>query len=444
MIDDGSYSVSAKWQTALGVASSIGIIVGIYINGFVVDRWGARWTMIVSLVLLSGFLGLSFAATSPGMLLAGQLLCGLPWGTLNVIAPAYAVEVLPLALRHYGPTYVNMCWVIGHLIGAGVLTGLVDNTTQWGWRIPIALNWMWPPFLIIAAYYCPESPWWLVRKDRDADALKSLQRLSTSDVNHEEACALIRHTVNLEKSLDFGTSYADCFKGIDRRRTEISLMAWCSQAFVGFIIQGYQTYLFRQAGMAQTDAFKLTLGTFGVAGLGTMISMPLQQKFPRYTIWMAGLFWMFPTMLMVGILACIKQTKTVQWAQGSVLILWFFGYGWSCGPLAFVIASEVPSVQVRQKTIGIARGMQYVITILNTVVSPYVLNPTEANLKGKAAFIPSAFILMIMAWSYYRLPETGGKTFEDLDILFAQHVHARKFKDHIIDNEEQFAEIGKN
>jgi len=122
--------------------------------------------------------------------------------------------------------------------------------------------------------------------------------------------------------------------------------------------------------MATADAFKLTLGTYGIAGLGTLISMPLQQRFNRYSIWMAGLFWMFPVMLTVGILACLKQTHAMQWAQGSVLLFWFFGYGWSLGPLAFVVASEVPSAQLRQKTIALARGSQYVVTIVNTVAGP--------------------------------------------------------------------------
>lgn len=154
---------------------------------------------------------------------------------------------------------------------------------------------MWPVPLIIGAYFAPESPWWLVRKNKQADALRSLQRLSTADVNHEDNLAAIQHTVNLERNLDFGTSYADCFKGVDRRRTEISIMAWCSQALVGFIVQGYQTYLFKQAGMATADAFKLTLGTYGVAGLGTLISMPLQQRFSRYSIWMAGMAGVSPS-----------------------------------------------------------------------------------------------------------------------------------------------------
>lgn len=189
-------------------------------------------------------------------------------------------------------SYVNLCWVIGHLIGAGVQTGLLDNKGQWGWRIPFALQWMWPVPLIIGAIFCPESPWWLVRRGRIDDAVNSMRRLSTKAVNHEDAVAFIEHTVRLERDLDFGASYIDMFKGVDRRRTEIGTVALCSQALVGFIVQGYQTYFFKQAGMPTSDSFKLTLGTYGIAFVGTAVSMPLQQRFNRWTLWMAGLVWM--------------------------------------------------------------------------------------------------------------------------------------------------------
>ena len=86
MISPGVFSVPAQWQTALSLGGSIGIILGIYLNGFLVDRFGHRTIILGSLVVLTGFIGIVFAAESRGMLLAGQILSGLPWGTLNVIA----------------------------------------------------------------------------------------------------------------------------------------------------------------------------------------------------------------------------------------------------------------------------------------------------------------------------------------------------------------------
>ena len=51
-----------------------------------------------------------------------------------------------------------MCWVIGGLFSTGVLTGLMKNTSQWGYRIPFALQWIWPAPIILATLLAPESP----------------------------------------------------------------------------------------------------------------------------------------------------------------------------------------------------------------------------------------------------------------------------------------------
>lgn len=117
---------------------------------------------------------------------------------------------------------------------------MVDIKTDWGWRLPFALQWMFPIPLLIAAVFCPDSPWWLVRRGRKDDAVKAMRRLADDTVNHEEVVALIDHTVKLEQQLQFGSSYASCFKGVDLRRTEIAIVCWVAQVLVGWSISGYQ------------------------------------------------------------------------------------------------------------------------------------------------------------------------------------------------------------
>ena len=81
---------------------------------------------------------------------------GLPWGIFAAATPAYAAEIVPMALRGYLTTYVNLCWVMGRMIGSGVLNGLLSNKTEWGYRIPFALQWMWPVPLSIIMLWAPE------------------------------------------------------------------------------------------------------------------------------------------------------------------------------------------------------------------------------------------------------------------------------------------------
>lgn len=80
----------------------------------------------------------------------------------------------------------------------------------------------------------PESPWYLVRKDRLEEAKRSLQRLSNkNDEQLAGQLAMIVHTINIETQVEAGASYLDCFKGVDLRRTEIACVAFAGQILSG-------------------------------------------------------------------------------------------------------------------------------------------------------------------------------------------------------------------
>lgn len=73
--------------------------------------------------------------------------------------------------------------------------------------------------------------------------------------------------------------------------------------------------------------------------------------------------------------------------------------------------------------------MYYFLSIANVAISPYMLNPTRWDLKGKAAFPAAILNVLLLIWAYFRLPETKGMTPETLDHLFHEKIPARKFKE---------------
>jgi len=87
--------------------------------------------------------------------MSSNLLIGII-GVFQTITTAYAAEVVPVPLRHVLTTYVNLCWVFGQFVGSGVLRGLVSRTDEWAYRIPFALQWMWPVPLFIGMLLAPE------------------------------------------------------------------------------------------------------------------------------------------------------------------------------------------------------------------------------------------------------------------------------------------------
>jgi MFS transporter, SP family, general alpha glucoside:H+ symporter len=236
------YQISPAWQSGLTNGAVTAEIIGLLFNGYLTDRFGYHRTMIFALIWMSLFVFLAFFAVNIQMLLAAQILCGLPWGIFQTLSTTYAAEVMPVVLRSYLTSNVNMCWLIGQLIGVGVVRGLVHNTSEWSYRIPFGLQWAFAVPILIGVIFAPESPWWLVRHGKVEEAKRSLLRLTSRDdpdFNADETIAMMRHTNEVEKYLNGGgVTFRDCFKGSDLRRTEIASMVWATQALSGSALTG--------------------------------------------------------------------------------------------------------------------------------------------------------------------------------------------------------------
>lgn len=437
----GSYQLEPKWQTALGLASPLGNIVGIYINAFLTERWGHKKTCLGTLGFLVAVLFMPFFATRVEVLFVGELLCGLAWGVFTTLAPAYASEVAPVVLRSYLETYVVLCWGIGQFVATGILDSLDKRTGNWAWRIPLAVQWVWPVIIVPVLIFAPESPWWLVRKGRIQEAEKSMKRLTSSqDPDHaRKSVALMLQTTELEKVMTEGASFLDCFRGSNAWRTEIGCIVWTSQVLCGFAITSYATYFYEQAGLSTSNAYKMSVGQSGLHFLCTLLSVFITGNFGRRPVLFFGYSGMCMSMLLIGIMACVKQTTSLGYGESAMYLLWYVFYELTIGPIAFIIVGEISSTRLRSKSISLARNAYNVANVFSSTVAPYTLNPTAGDWKGKTAFLAAGFTIVILIWAYFRLPESRGRTYEELDILFSRDLKAWEFKDAQID--EDAAEV---
>lgn len=131
-----SYEIPARWQTALGMGNPIGQILGALASGWFMERWGRRVPLAACCVYSIVFVFVQFFSTSIGMLCAGEILGGLAYGFYVVIAPTYASEICPLALRGVLTASVNLAFVIGQFIGQGCAAGVETRLDEWAYRIP--------------------------------------------------------------------------------------------------------------------------------------------------------------------------------------------------------------------------------------------------------------------------------------------------------------------
>ena len=256
-----------------------------------------------------------------------------------------------------------------------------------------------------------------------------LKRLATPSVDSEAMLAHIEETTRLEyEESSEAVGFTECFKGTDLRRTTISCMVYAIQPLAAnFFVIAYPTYFFELAGLATADAFDLTVGLLAVGFVGTCLSWPLIARLGRRTIYNSGLYFCTFLLLLIGVLDVVPNyinRPNVIWAQSSMMVVYNFFYDLTFGPLCFVIICETSSAKLRGKTIALATAVNALINLACAVGIPYAINPDQGNLRGKLAFIFLGTAVLSCIYCYFCLPETKGRTFEELVSMYLQSVRS--------------------
>lgn len=430
---DGSFEISTKWQTSFSNAATSGSVIGLFINGILTQRLGYRATMMLALTFLAAFIFLSFFAQSKATLLAGQVLCGISWGVFSTLTTTYAAEVLPTSLRGYLTAAVNLCWLIGQMVAFGVLRGLLSVESQWSYRIPFGLQWAWIIAVFALTYLAPESPWWLVQRGRLEDARRSLLRLVRRDLNKfkaEDNVELMQHTNESEKTLNNGrgTTYLQCFRGTNLRRTEIACMIFVIQNLSGLPVISFAAYFYTKIGFDQARSFDLTIAMQGVAIFAALISYFLQTYFGRRQLYLTGLALQFLILLAAGVMGVMKETSANLWATAGLVLAFIFVFDLIVGPLTYCLVAELPSTRLRVKTVVLSRVSYNLCCLVTNVIQNHMLNSASWNWRSKSCFFWAGTCLLSFVYCFFRLPETRGLTYLELDLLFEKRADARKFE----------------
>ncbi|KAF2859447.1 sugar transporter [Piedraia hortae CBS 480.64] len=430
-----TWQVPARWQAGLSNGANVGEILGLLANGWISERFGYRYTVMGCLILITAFTAIFFTAQSVHALLAAEILCGIPWGVFQTLTITYASEVCPVALRGYLTTYVNLCWGLGQLIGIGVIKSMLHRNDEWSYRIPYALQWMWPPFLLIGIFLAPESPWWLVRRNRLADAKRALLRLTSTnretDFNADETVNMMVHTTALETRLTRGASYLDCFRSIDLRRTEIVCLVWAIQNLSGNAFSNYSTYFLEQAGVSSSSSYSFAMGQYAINMVGVFGAWGLMAcGIGRRRLYLFGLIGLCTMLLAMGFLGLVPPAhkKTAGLATGSLMIVWAAVYQLTVGTVCYSLVSEISSRRLQIKTVVLGRNLYNVVGIVTSVLTPYMLNPTAWNWGNFTGFFWAGLAFCCIVYTYFRVPEPKGRTFAELDVLFEKKVPARRFQ----------------
>ncbi|KAK4553811.1 hypothetical protein LTR86_008986 [Recurvomyces mirabilis] len=426
----GTKLVSPAWQSGLSNSALVGQIAGLAINMWAQDRFGNRSTMMFFLVWMALAIFIPFFAPNLSVLAFGEAMCGVSWGVFQTLSTTYACEIVPTVLRPYVTSWVCMCWGTGILLSSGVIRAIVTVPGDLAWRLPFALQWVWPVPLLIGTYFAPESPWSAVRRNRMDLARKSLRRLLPKSADKEQKVeaqlGYIRYTTELERAETEGARFIDCFKGTNLRRTEINCMVWAIQILCGNALLNFSVVFLESAGFTSIQAFDINIALSACYIIGGVICWCLFPHFGRATIYMSGNLGMMMLLVVIGGLAFSSS----QHAQVAIAILFVVSTLInliSTGPGCYPIVAETPSGRLRYKTIAIGRVVYNLTGIVQSCLTPRMVSPVGWGWGAKTALFYAGTNLICNIWCWFRLPETKDRTFGEIDLLFENRVPARKF-----------------
>jgi len=268
----------------------------------------------------------------------------------------------------------------------------------------------------------PESPRWLIKKERDEDAARALSRLVSLPYDHPKIQAEldeIRVSFQHEKQLG-ESSYLDCFRPANkilfRTLTGIFVQAWQQLTGVNFIFY-YGTVFFKNSGVS--NPFLVIIVTNIINVITTIPGMWGVERFGRRRLLLVGAVGMCVCEFLVAVVGVTVPTSNA--AGQKVLIAFvciyiaFFASTW--GPVAWVITGEIFPLNIRAKAMSLSVASNWLWNFAIGYATPFLINkePGSAGLGVKVFFIWGATCAGCFVFTYFCIPEVGLSLFPSCD-----------------------------
>jgi SP family sugar:H+ symporter-like MFS transporter len=420
---------AGDWEIGLSVSLALlGAAGGAFFAGQLADRFGRVKCMVVASVLFTASAigsGLPFTIFD---FIFWRIVGGIGVGAASVIAPAYIAETAPAHLRGRMGSLQQLAIVSGifaALVSNFVFVSLAGSAESmlWGFK---AWQWMfWAEIVPAVAYglcalFIPESPRYLVARQRFDEASRVLAKLLVEDVPRK--IQDIRDTLADHAPTRLRDLLETTGDGIRRLRPIVwaGLGLAVLQQFVGInVIFYYGSALWRSVGFSERDALMLNVFSSVVNIATTLLAIAMVDRFGRKPLLLVGSLGMFATLLAMALsfgLAPVVDgqpslTGMAAWiALGSAnLYIVFFGMSW--GPVVWVMLGEMFNNRIRGSALAVAGLAQWVANFLVSTTFP----PLASGLGlGGAYGIYSFFAFLSVVFVVKVITETKGKELEEM------------------------------
>ena len=394
-------AIQEGWTVAVVL---VGCMFGAGLAGPVSDRIGRRRFMLISAVLFFvSAVGCALPRTIAEFVVF-RFVGGLGIGSAAVLSPLYIAEVAPARVRG-ALVSVNQLAIVTGIMLAYLVNWLFAGTGPANWRWMYACGAVPSVFFFLLLLRVPESPRWLVKNGREDEARTVLTR---ADSAAAAAAGLrdIKATLALEEG-----SFRELFRPAFRRPLLIAIVLAVFQQITGInAILYYAPRIFEGAGFARMSA----IGQSAIVGLCnmlfTVVAIVLADMVGRRPLLLAATVGMGVSLLLLG--AAFRFQFLPASALLFVILLYIAFFASAMGPLVWVVMAEIFPIRVRGGAMGLATLILWFADFLVTLTFPVI---SDRFHPAAAFWLYAAMCALDLAFMWFFLPETKGRTLEEIE-----------------------------
>ena len=382
----------------------VGAVFGSGASGPLSDRLGRRRVVfVIAIVYIVGALILALAPSMP-VLVIGRLVIGLAVGGSTAIVPVYLSEMAPTEQRGSLSSLNQL------MITIGILSSYLINyafTPIEGWRWMLGLAVVPSLILLIGVAFMPESPRWLL-EHRSEKAARDVMKLTFKDSEIDKEIADMKEINSISEST------WNVLKSPWLRPTLIigCIFALLQQIIGINAIIYYAPSIFSKAGLGDATSILGTVGIGTVNVIITIVAIMIIDKIDRKRLLVIGNIGMVASLLIMAVLIWTIGIQSSAWIIVACLTLFIIFFGFTWGPVLWVMLPELFPMRARGAATGAAA---LVLSIGSLLVAQFFPILTEVLPVEQVFLIFAVIGICALIFVIKYLPETRGRSLEEIE-----------------------------